>query len=159
MIVKNIIYEDVINYKKTSMFIAFPRCSFKCDKLNGCQVCQNLQLANEPDIEIDVDELCKRYLNNGLTEAIVVGGLDPMDSFDDLFEFIWTLRLVYECEDDVVIYTGYYDYEIADKINILSRIPNIIVKFGRYIINQQPHFDEVLGVNLASDNQYAKHIS
>jgi len=159
MIVKNIIDEDVINYKKTSMFIAFPRCSFKCDKLNGCQVCQNSQLANEPDIEIDVDELCKRYINNGLTEAVVAGGLDPMDSFDDLIEFIWTLRLVYECEDDVVIYTGYDDYEIADKIDTLSRIPNIIVKFGRYIKDQQPHYDEVLGVNLASDNQYAKHIS
>jgi hypothetical protein len=33
---------------------------------------------------------------------------------------------------------------------------NIIVKFGRYRPNQEPHFDKVLGVELASDNQYAK---
>jgi len=159
MIIKDILDTDTVNYKKTSMFIASPCCSFKCDKLNGCQVCQNSLLANEPDIEIDNDILCQRYLSNSLTEAVVCGGLEPFDSFDDLIEFIWTLRLVYECEDDVVIYTGYDDYEIADKIDTLSRIPNIIVKFGRYIKDQQPHYDEVLGVNLASDNQYAKHIS
>ena len=35
---------------------------------------------------------------------------------------------------------------------------NIIIKFGRYIPNQKPHYDEVLGVNLASDNQYAERI-
>ena len=32
----------------------------------------------------------------------------------------------------------------------------IIVKFGRFRPNQEPHYDEVLGVNLISDNQYAK---
>ena len=36
---------------------------------------------------------------------------------------------------------------------------NIIIKYGRYIPNQTPHRDEVLGVNLASDNQYAERIS
>ena len=36
---------------------------------------------------------------------------------------------------------------------------NIIIKFGRFIPNREPHFDEVLGVNLASNNQYAKRIS
>lgn len=36
---------------------------------------------------------------------------------------------------------------------------NIIVKFGRFIPNQHPHYDEVLGINLASDNQYAEKIS
>jgi hypothetical protein len=41
----------------------------------------------------------------------------------------------------------------------LTRFDNIIVKFGRYIPDNKPHFDEVLGVNLASPNQYAKKIS
>jgi hypothetical protein len=35
---------------------------------------------------------------------------------------------------------------------------NIIIKYGRYIPNQTPHYDEVLGVYLASDNQYAVRI-
>jgi len=33
---------------------------------------------------------------------------------------------------------------------------NIIVKFGRYRPNQEKHYDKILGVFLASDNQYAK---
>ena len=35
---------------------------------------------------------------------------------------------------------------------------NIIVKFGRYVPNQPAHYDEVLGVYLASDNQYAEQL-
>ena len=35
---------------------------------------------------------------------------------------------------------------------------NIIIKYGRYIPDQEPHYDEVLGVNLASDNQYAERL-
>ena len=52
-----------------------------------------------------------------------------------------------------------YFNEILNKVTVLKRFPNIIIKFGRYIPNQQPHYDEVLGVNLASDNQYAERIS
>ena len=32
----------------------------------------------------------------------------------------------------------------------------VIVKFGRFRPNQEKHYDEVLGVYLISDNQYAK---
>ena len=42
---------------------------------------------------------------------------------------------------------------------ILKKFKNIIVKFGRYVGGQQAHFDEVLGVYLASDNQFAEKIS
>ena len=31
MKLKNIIYEDFVNYKKTSMFILTTACSFKCE--------------------------------------------------------------------------------------------------------------------------------
>jgi hypothetical protein len=41
----------------------------------------------------------------------------------------------------------------------LKSFSNIIIKFGRFIPNQEPHYDEVLGVKLASDNQYARRIS
>ena len=34
---------------------------------------------------------------------------------------------------------------------------NLYVKYGRFIPDQQSVFDEVLGVNLASQNQYGKY--
>ena len=49
---------DYINYKKPSMFIGFPKCSFKC----GRAICQNAALANEPDIEVNVDEIIDRII-------------------------------------------------------------------------------------------------
>jgi hypothetical protein len=36
---------------------------------------------------------------------------------------------------------------------------NIIIKFGRFVPNKPHHIDEVLGIELASDNQYAKRIN
>ena len=49
--------------------------------------------------------------------------------------------------------------EILSKIEDLLKFSNIIIKFGRYIPGQKPHYDEILGVNLASDNQYAEVIT
>jgi hypothetical protein len=162
MIIKGLIDEDFINYKKPSMVIEFPYCSFKCDKECGQPVCQNSPLVNEPNIEISYDDLLTRYINNPITEAIIFQGLEPCDSISDVINLILWLRLKYNCKDDIVIYTGYKEEEIKWLIDILSSNTlintNIIIKFGRYIPNQEPHFDPILGVNLASDNQYAKKI-
>ena len=62
-------------------------------------------------------------------------------------------------DDDIVIYTGYTEKEIDKQIKELQVFKNIIIKVGRYLPNQNVHFDELLGVNLASDNQYAIKIS
>lgn len=159
MIIKGIIDEDTVNYKKTSMTIEFPFCSFKCDKECGKQICQNNKLISLPDIKIDAERLIKRYLSNPISEAIVMQGLEPIDSWSDLICFIHLLRKKYKCEDDIVIYTGYDKKEIKSKIKIMQKYSNIVIKFGRYIPNQNPHIDKVLGVNLASDNQYAERIS
>lgn len=157
MVIKNLIDEDFVNYKKPSMLIGMPYCTFKCDKECGQQVCQNSALATAPNIEVNPIDLIARYENNNLTQAIVFGGLESFDSWVDLYNFIFLFRSV--SDDDVVIYTGYTKCEIADKVKQLEQFPNIIIKFGRYIPNQQPHYDEVLGVDLASDNQYAERIS
>ena len=37
---KGIVDEDVVNYRKTSMFIIFPSCDFKCEKECGRAVCK-----------------------------------------------------------------------------------------------------------------------
>ena len=147
--VKQIIDEDFANYKKPSMFIAFPKCNFKC----GAKICQNAPLAQMPNIESETDEIVMRYVNNPITEAIVFGGLEPFDSFDDMLELIGDFRKA--TTDPIIIYTGYYDSEIKEQLNQLKRFSNIIVKFGRYVENREGRYDPVLGVTLASFNQYA----
>ena len=158
MKILGIIDEDFINYKKPSMVIEFPYCSFKCDKECGKPVCQNSVLTNEPIIEINTSKIVERYLQNSITEAIVFQGLEPFDSYEDMFDLIIEIRK--RTDDDIVIYTGYDSREIYPYTDKLGHIfQNIIIKYGRYIPNVEPHYDPVLGVNLASDNQYAEKIS
>lgn len=158
MLIKGIIDTDIVNYKKISMTIEFPHCSFKCDKDCGRAVCQNSPLVNEPNIDISYDDICKRYLNNPITESIVFQGLEPIDSISDVINLIMWFRIKYNCLDDIVIYTGFNKNEIDWVIDKLKWMGNIIIKYGRYIPDQEPHYDEVLGVNLASDNQYAERL-
>ena len=157
MLVKDILDVDFINYKNTSMVISFPRCNWKCEKECGKQVCQNSALANAPDIEMPIEKIIDRYLNNGMSKAVVCGGLEPLDSWSDLLLFIKKFRE--KSQDDICIFTGYYKEEIIDKINILKQFKNITIKYGRYIPGHEKHYDDVLGVYLASDNQYAEVIS
>ena len=157
MIIKQLVDEDFINYKKPSMFIGFPSCTWKCEKECGERCCQNSALAQSPNINISINSIIERYMENPITKAVVCGGLEPMDSWDDLQCFIMNFR--YKSPDDIVIYTGYNEHEIHYKIKILELYENIIVKFGRYVPNQLPHYDNVLGIKLASDNQYAKVVS
>jgi hypothetical protein len=146
----DIVDYDIINYKKPSMFLIFPYCSFKC----GRAECQNSALAEEQLKKVTILSLIENYSCFPLTEAVVCGGLEPMDSWEDLQAFIINFR--YHFADDIVIYTGYTEEEIQDKIEWLSLYENIIIKFGRYIPNQEHHFNELLGVELVSPNQYAK---
>ena len=139
MLTKGIIDEDFINYKKPSMVIMCPTCSFKCDKECGEQVCQNSALATSPDIQIDNFSIVDRYLKNPITKAIVFSGLEPFDSFEDMHSIIYALRQQ-NCTDDVVIYTGYDRDEISTMkradgffyIDSLILLRPIIVKYGRY---------------------------
>lgn len=157
MIIKGLNECDIVNYKKSSMFIIFPYCTFKCDKESNGSYCQNSSLAKSSNIEIDLEEIVSKYINNPLTEAVVFGGLEPIDSWKDVRNIVHEFRKY--TEDDIVIYTGYNKSEIQEKIDILKQYKNIIIKFGRFIPNDTQHFDEVLGVNLASKNQYAEKIS
>lgn len=157
MNIKQLLDEDFVNYKVQSMLIGFPTCTFKCDKECGKRVCQNGVLANSPSKPVTIDTLVKRYLDNDISKAVVLGGLEPFDSFNDLLRFVTKLREY--CEDDIVIYTGYYKEEILNQVNQLRQYKNIIIKFGRFIPDQLSHYDDVLGVNLVSDNQYAERIS
>lgn len=154
---KMVIEEDFIQYRKPSMFIANTTCNFKCDIENCSSLCINSPLIKEPTITVSISNLIQKYLSNSITSAIVFGGLENFDEFEQLFNFIKRFREY--SMDDIVVYSGFYKDEIEEKIRILKQFPNIIIKYGRYIPGQQPHYDEVLGVNLSSDNQYAERIS
>lgn len=165
MIIKSLIDEDFINYKKPSMFIAFPNCGFKCDFECGQAVCQNSSLAREPNIEISKEAVVERYLKNPISQAFVFGGMEPFDSLESLVPLINCIRNKYNCNDDIVIYTGYseaelkFDEELPQHSHykyICESFSNIIIKYGRFIPNCEEHYDEVLGVILKSPNQYAK---
>lgn len=160
MKIKGLQDEDFTNYKKASMFIGTSVCDWKCcnEQFIDKSVCQNSSLADSKTIDISTDEIFRRYINNSITKAVVIGGLEPMLQFSEVLELIYTFRKN-GCFDDFVIYTGYYPSEIKHEIKELKRCENIVVKFGRYIPNQEKHYDEVLEVFLASGNQYAERIS
>ena len=154
MIIKGLISEDFVNYKKASMTIMFPYCvGFKC----GAEYCQNSPLVKSKNIEISIADIVERYINNPITESIVMQGLEPFDSWSDLLKIVKQVRV--KCSDDIVIYTGFNKKELIDEVNELSKYKNIVIKFGRFIPNQEKHYDEVLGVYLASPNQFAEKIS
>lgn len=159
MRIKTIKDEDFINYKVPSMFIGTISCGGKCCIEAGIDIatCQNDFWRSARIIEMDDEQIVSRYLYNQFTSAIVFGGLEPFEQFDELVQLIKKFRE--KVNDTIVIYTGYYEEELQEEIELLSKIPNIIVKFGRYIPGQQSKYDEVLGVKLASPNQYARYIS
>lgn len=152
MLLKGIIEEDFSSYKVPSMLLAFPYCTFKCGEF-----CQNIPLAKSKNVEYSISTLINRYMENKITSAVIFAGLEPIDSFSDVLDFIDEFRKV--SNDEIVVYTGFDESEIYDKITLLSQYKNVIMKFGRFIPNQEPHYDETLGVNLASNNQYARRIS
>ena len=158
MIVKEIRDEDFTSYKKPSMVIGFPSCTFKCCKEGNLpiEVCQNCELVKANDIDVSSDFLIERYINNPITQAIVCGGMEPLDSWEDLQDFVVKFR--HKCNDEIIIYTGYNKDEIQNKIGWLKKFSNIIIKYGRYLPNNIPHYDEMLGVYLASPNQMAEKI-
>jgi len=152
---KGIIDEDFVNYRVPSMVLMFPYCTFKC----GSEYCQNSNLAKAESITVGIKSICERYANNSITEAVVCQGLEPIDSFAELILFISKLRCM-GIDDDVVIYTGYTKEELTEKqyLEPLKEFGNIVIKYGRYLPNNKPHYDDILGVNLASDNQYAERL-
>lgn len=159
MKIVGLLEEDFVNYKKPCMTVMFPYCSFKCNKECSREVCHNMHLKDCDLIDMPVDEIVDRYVNNPISEAIVMQGLEPFDSFDELYSLVY--KFTEKSDDDIVIYTGYTEEEIADKVVDLVRIierNRLIIKYGRFIPDRQSILDPVLEVVLGSDNQYGKII-
>ena len=154
MLVKNIVEEDFVNYKVPSMFIATCFCDWKCciEQNLDISICQNASISKQPNILINDSEIYERYISNPITKAIVIGGLEPMMQFEEIYDLIKCFR-DNNCKDTFVIYTGYNENEILNQIDRLKKFENIILKIGRYRPNNKSHYDDILGINLVSDNQ------
>ena len=160
MIVKLVKQDDFVQYKKPCVVVCFPNCTWKCCTEAGIptSVCQNQEMCGLKDIDITPEDVYNLYKESLFAESICCSGLEPMLQFDDVLSLLKYFR-EHDCDADFVVYTGYYRNEIEDKVQELAKYKNVIVKFGRYVPNQEKHYDEVLGVWLASDNQYAERIS
>ena len=160
MRISNLKDEDFVNYKKPSLFIGTCFCNWKCCDEAGIsrEVCQNYQLHNSKQHDLTFEQIYRRYINNPLTSAIVIGGLEPILQSEEVIGLIKYFR-EHNCHDDFVIYTGYYEEEISSILDTLKKYDNIIFKFGRFKPNQEKHWDDVLGVYLISDNQFGKKVS
>ena len=163
MRVRKLLTERFQDYKVPSMYLAACFCDWKCcpDKP---YVCQNNPVANLPVTDIPDDEILDIYLSDPITEAIIIAGLEPLLQANEVCSLI---RRAAEraIRTTFVIYTGYTVCEARDigffdelKATGYGKDVQVIIKYGRYVPDQQPHFDEVLGVDLVSDNQYAEII-
>lgn len=153
--IKDNIFTD---YKKTSMLISMPICCGKCYKEanKDKSMCHNEHLDNLKTLEVSNKYIIDRYVKNPLSKAIIFGGKEPFDSFEDVISFIEEFRNNYN--DEIIIYSGYYKNEVKEKILKLKSFDNIIIKFGRYKPNETPVHSDVLGIKLSSSNQYARRI-
>lgn len=146
------------DYYKPSLYIPIGvSCNWKCCIEQGLDIsiCQNSKLNNI--VSIDSNDILSSVKNNKIVTAYVFSGLETMDNFKELLYLIAKIRIYNSF--DIVIYTGYYPNEVQEEINMLKEFDNVIVKFGRFIANSEPRYDEVLGITLASNNQFAERIS
>lgn len=161
MILIDVKTDNITDYKKTSMLIAFPYCAGKCEG------CQNAHLQNyRTTISVSADDIADLYANLKTHEAIVMAGLEPFDSFDDVLDIIKSVgHLDKPC--DFVIYTGYnldeysknFESELVKTFKNVRHFKNknLIVKIGRYDQTQTSYwFNKTLGVKLATKNQFTR---
>lgn len=163
MRVRKLLTERYQDYRLPCMYLAACFCDWKCCP-DTPYVCQNHPVAQMPVTDIPDDEILDRYEENPITEAIVIAGLEPLLQVREVVNLI---RCASErgIRTTFVIYTGYTKKEVrfigffdALKAAGIGDGIGVIMKYGRYVQDQQPHFDEVLGVELASGNQYAEKI-
>ena len=157
---KGVVMEDFVNYAKPSLFLITCKCDWKCchEANIPITVCQNEPVVSQATKEFLISSIYKAYIDNEITKEVVIGGLEPILQFEEVLSLLDYFRKQ-NCNDDFVIYTGYYKEEIEKEIEQLKKYPNVILKYGRYKPNSVSRFDDVLQITLVSDNQYAERIS
>lgn len=139
------------NYKKISMYLPLGiSCVWKCAQ---CFNYHYKDRKKEDLLEATTDQIIEEYTANPFVEALVISGLEPFDNFLEVVTFIKDFRQI--LNHDIVIYSGYEKKEVWEMLKELSLYENIYYKFGRYIPGREKIFNELLGITLASDNQYS----
>lgn len=154
---KGVVSEDFCNYKAPSMFLITSYCDWKCcHEANVDEsVCQNHDLVKSEIKQYSYDTIYQAYVSNSITKAVVIGGLEPMIQINEVIGLIKYFRENGE-NCPFVIYTGYYPNEIEKALNGLKLLNNIVIKYGRYVPNSKSRYDDILGIMLISENQYAE---
>jgi pyruvate-formate lyase-activating enzyme len=138
--------------------IATVNCDWKCLKEQNLPLstCQNSHTCDIGNKEIELKELVARFNDNVLSECVIWAGLEPMLQFEEMLCFINEFRKTNN--EEVIIFTGYYPEELKWHIEKLKSFSNLIIKFGRYIKNSKPIRDNLLKIELVSENQFSKRI-
>lgn len=156
---KGVVMDDFCNYKRPSMFLITSFCDWKCCIEQGLPLtsCQNEPLHEYSSKSFTFKSLYNAYKDNTITEAVVIGGLEPFLQISEVYGLMKYFRSK-GCKDTFVIYSGYTEEEIEsdETISEMIKLGNLVIKYGRYVPGQKPHYDDILGVDLISDNQYAK---
>lgn len=156
---KEIRLKDIVevfqDYKKSALLLCCISCDWKCCIEAGIDVsvCQNHNIIKQREVYLPFDVILNK-VNLSITDSIIFGGLEPLLQSDEVCGLIEYLR-EQGVKKDILVYTGYYIEEI-DK-EVIKRLKNchVILKCGRYIPNKPKKFDKILGITLASDNQYS----
>lgn len=160
--------DNVTDYEETSMLLVFPKCSGKCGP-----ACHNYNMIGKTaPLNVKVEDIVNLYNSLSDHKAVVCAGLEPFDSFDDLYALVEAFANNSKpC--DFVIYSGYYPYndvsyenstgitnvwELARKIVKIkgsNQDFTLYFKYGRYIEdpNDDGYDSRLLGVHLSSRNQ------
>ncbi len=158
MKLRAIIDSDCNHYKDFTMVLFAPYCTWKCCTECGIpeSSCANHCFQQQDVKEYPNEAIINRYISNPLHGGLCIAGAEPLDS-NDLRGFLKEFRAA--VPDVIIIYTGYTADEpiVVEFIDWLTKndINDVILKVGRYIPDGTKHIDPILGVPLASENQYA----
>lgn len=144
------------DYKKSALLLCTCFCDWKCCTELGRDksMCQNSTLKEVAIKKIPFSEIFDMVTRNTVIDAVIFGGLEPFIQINQVIQCIEYLR-ERGMTKDILIYTGYYIEEIDEAIIERLKESDVILKCGRYIPDRPPKFDDILGVTLASDNQYS----
>ena len=138
---------------------------------NGVSLAKDV-IADKSDLLKIVQELKE----SGFDMLRLISSVDYSDKFFIVYHFlstvnsnVFTLKVPLIKSDaskidslcDLYDSANWLEREVYDLIYLspLLKYKNIIIKFGRYIPNSENKYDEILGVTLASQNQYAKRVT
>lgn len=147
-------YAEVFqDYKDSAILFSAIDCDWKCCREYGQSICQNQKMHGQREVILPFSRVLETICNS-YTDAVIFGGLEPMLQADELVQCIEYLRQQ-GMSRPIIIYTGYYPHEI--NTDTLIRLANchVIMKFGRYDPSYEPKFDDILGITLASGNQFS----